>query len=77
MEEQKLQSTSGPANRWFHRRLMTYIALGGLFGLALGAFTQDLSAAQGSLLESIGYILGSVVFAYVGVKTVAERLGKA
>lgn len=64
-----------PSDRWVHRRRMTYTALVGLFGLAGGAFAIDISATQCSLLESVAYVLGTIVAAYVGVKTVAERMG--
>lgn len=67
--------TTQPNDRWVHRRRMTYTALWTLLAIAAGAFGVNLSEAQVTLLSAVSYMLGSIVGAYVGVKTWVEKGG--
>jgi len=64
------------ANKWKHRRRMAYSALAGLLVL-LGKALYDPAGVMeaASLLENLGYALGAIVMAYMGLATF-EHWGK-
>lgn len=61
------EAESQPAPR-VHRRVMAYIAIAALCGMAIGGFVRELSTPNADLLVAVAYALAAIVLAYVGAQ---------
>jgi len=65
-----------PNQWWFHRRVMAYASLGGLFSILIALFTDSVATDTVPLAQTLAWVFSANLLYYYGGNAVEAVKGK-